>query len=65
MRSELSNTSIMRAMVLSKPGTPLVWTELPDRQPGPGQIRLQVAACGVHCTDLRAGRFHGAAVLMA
>jgi propanol-preferring alcohol dehydrogenase len=42
----------MQAMVLNKLGTPLVWTELPDRQPGPGQIRVQVLACGVCRTDL-------------
>jgi propanol-preferring alcohol dehydrogenase len=29
-----------------------VWTELPDRQPGPGEIRVKVAACGVCRTDL-------------
>jgi propanol-preferring alcohol dehydrogenase len=39
-------------MVLSKPKTPLVWTELPDRHPGPGQIRVKVLACGVCRTDL-------------
>ena len=42
----------MKAMVLSKPKTPLVWTELPDRHPGPGQIRVKVLACGVCRTDL-------------
>ena len=42
----------MKAMVLNKPGTPLVWTELPDRQPRPGQIRVKVLACGVCRTDL-------------
>jgi propanol-preferring alcohol dehydrogenase len=42
----------MHAMVLNKIGTPLVWTELADRQPGPGQIRVSVAACGVCRTDL-------------
>jgi propanol-preferring alcohol dehydrogenase len=42
----------MKAMVLEKPGAPLVWTELPDRQPGPGQIRVKVLACGVCRTDL-------------
>jgi len=31
---------------------PLAWTELPDRQPGPGQIRVKVLACGVCRTDL-------------
>jgi propanol-preferring alcohol dehydrogenase len=39
-------------MVLNKPRTPLVWTELADRQPGPGQIRVKVLACGVCRTDL-------------
>jgi propanol-preferring alcohol dehydrogenase len=42
----------MHAMVLNRIGTPLVWTELADRQPGPGQIRVSVAACGVCRTDL-------------
>ncbi len=42
----------MHAMVLNKLKTPLEWTELPDRQPGPGQIRVKVAACGVCRTDL-------------
>ena len=42
----------MNAMVLKRIGTALEWTELPDRQPGPGQIRVKVAACGVCRTDL-------------
>ena len=42
----------MHAMVLNEIGTPLGWTELPDRLPGPGQIRVSVAACGVCRTDL-------------
>jgi propanol-preferring alcohol dehydrogenase len=42
----------MYAMVLNQRGGPLEWTELPDRQPGPGQIRIKVAACGVCRTDL-------------
>jgi propanol-preferring alcohol dehydrogenase len=42
----------MQAMVLNKLKTPLIWTELPDRQPGPGQIRVTVSACGVCRTDL-------------
>jgi propanol-preferring alcohol dehydrogenase len=42
----------MHAMVLSQLGRPLQWMELPDRQPGPGEIRVQVAACGVCRTDL-------------
>jgi propanol-preferring alcohol dehydrogenase len=42
----------MKAMVLKEIGGPLQWTELPDRQPGPGEIRIEVAACGVCRTDL-------------
>jgi propanol-preferring alcohol dehydrogenase len=42
----------MKAMVLNKPGTPLEWTELPDRAPGPGEVRVKVLACGVCRTDL-------------
>ena len=39
-------------MVLKKLGVPLEWTELADRKPGPGEIQLKVAACGVCRTDL-------------
>ena len=42
----------MYAMVLKKVGTALEWTELADPQPGPGEIRVKVSACGVCHTDL-------------
>lgn len=42
----------MHAMVLNKIGAPLEWTEMPDRHPGPGQIRVRILACGVCRTDL-------------
>lgn len=42
----------MRAMVLEKPGTPLVERELPDPHPGKGEIRVRVLSCGVCRTDL-------------
>jgi propanol-preferring alcohol dehydrogenase len=42
----------MQAMVLNRPGAALEWTELADRQPGPGEVRVKVAACGVCRTDL-------------
>ena len=42
----------MYAMVLKKIGAALEWTELADPQPGPGEIRVKVAACGVCRTDL-------------
>ncbi len=39
-------------MVLEQPGQPLVLRELPVPEPGPGQVLLQVHACGVCRTDL-------------
>ncbi|SFB22918.1 zinc-dependent alcohol dehydrogenase family protein [Azotobacter beijerinckii] len=42
----------MRAMLLETLGQPLVLRELPDPQPGPGELRVRVNACGVCRTDL-------------
>src|ERR1700679_3622426 len=42
----------MRAIVLERPGEPLIETERPDPQPGPGQLLLRVSACAVCRTDL-------------
>jgi len=42
----------MQAMVITARGSPLQWTELPDRTPGPGQVRVRITACGVCRTDL-------------
>ena len=42
----------MRAMVLDRPGRPLVLRERPVPQPGPGEILVAVSACGVCRTDL-------------
>uniref|UniRef100_A0A7C1K3S7 alcohol dehydrogenase n=1 Tax=Thermomicrobium roseum TaxID=500 RepID=A0A7C1K3S7_THERO len=42
----------MRAMVLERPGQPLVLRELPIPEPGVGQVLLRVRACGVCRTDL-------------
>jgi propanol-preferring alcohol dehydrogenase len=42
----------MYAMVLKKIGTELEWNELADPNPGPGEIRVKMAACGVCRTDL-------------
>jgi len=42
----------MFAMQLKHIGEPLEWVELPDRVPGPGEIRVKVHACGVCRTDL-------------
>ena len=42
----------MRAMQLRQPHSPLVAVELPDREPGRDEIRIDVHACGVCRTDL-------------
>src|SRR4051794_39630893 len=42
----------VRAMVLDQARTPLREAELPDPEPGPGQVALRVHACGVCRTDL-------------
>jgi propanol-preferring alcohol dehydrogenase len=42
----------MRAMVLDAPRTPLVPRDLPAPTPGPGQVLVEVHACGVCRTDL-------------
>jgi propanol-preferring alcohol dehydrogenase len=42
----------MRAMVLDAPGRPLRAAELPEPEPGLGQIKVRVHACGVCRTDL-------------
>jgi propanol-preferring alcohol dehydrogenase len=42
----------MQAMILTRPGGALEWRELPDRQPGAGEIRVRIGACGVCRTDL-------------
>ena len=42
----------MRAMVLEAPGLALTAMDLPDPQPGPGQVLVEVKACGVCRTDL-------------
>jgi propanol-preferring alcohol dehydrogenase len=44
----------MRAAVARAFGQPLVVEERPIPEPGPGQIRVKIAACGVCHTDLHA-----------
>jgi alcohol dehydrogenase, propanol-preferring len=39
-------------MVLETPGRPLRPAQLPDPEPGPGELLLEVSACGVCRTDL-------------
>jgi propanol-preferring alcohol dehydrogenase len=42
----------MKAMVLDRPGLPLKLRDLPRPAPGPGQVLVRIAACGVCRTDL-------------
>jgi len=42
----------VRAMLLDAPGRPLRRADIPRPVPGPGQVLLAVAACGVCRTDL-------------
>jgi propanol-preferring alcohol dehydrogenase len=42
----------MHAMVLERPGAPLVLRERPLPAPGPGEVLIDIAACGVCRTDL-------------
>ena len=42
----------MRVMVLNRPGAALVLRECPIPQPGPGEILIEIEACGVCRTDL-------------
>ena len=48
----LNEEKPMKALMLNKPRTPRASTDLPDRQPGPGEIRVRVLACAVCRTDL-------------
>jgi len=44
----------MRAVVITEPGGPEVlrWDEVPDPEPGPGEVLIDVAAAGVNRADL-------------
>lgn len=61
----------MRAVVKPAPGPGAEWTTVPERQPGPGEVLLQLVAAGICGTDLHilkwnswaAGRVHPPRVL--
>jgi propanol-preferring alcohol dehydrogenase len=42
----------VRAALLDRPGAPLRLADVPDPEPGPGQVLVEVEACGVCRTDL-------------
>ena len=57
----------MRAIQITQTGGPevLVLRELPTPEPGPGQVLIQIEACGVNFIDvyLREGRYPVAAAV--
>jgi (R,R)-butanediol dehydrogenase/meso-butanediol dehydrogenase/diacetyl reductase len=42
----------MKAAVFRAPGEPLAIADVPDPTPGPGQLVLRVAGCGICGSDL-------------
>ena len=48
----MARPNMMRAMVMEAPGKPLRMREAPVPRPGPGEVLVQVEACGVCRTDL-------------
>lgn len=44
----------MHAIVITRPGAPdvLSWQEVPDPEPGPGEVLIDVAAAGINRADL-------------
>ena len=42
----------MRAMLFEGPGRPLRLADVPEPEPGPGQLLIEVLACGLCRTDL-------------
>lgn len=44
--------ALMRAMVLDRPGVPLAMREREAPVPGPGEVLIEISACGVCRTDL-------------
>lgn len=46
----------LRAYALSSPDTPPALTEVPLPAPGPGEVRLRIAACGLNFADLLMAR---------
>ncbi|MGD9932083.1 MAG: alcohol dehydrogenase catalytic domain-containing protein [Dehalococcoidia bacterium] len=53
----------MRAAVAEQPGQPVVIQDLPVPEPGPGEVALNIKACGVCYTDLRIIDALGAAAM--
>lgn len=51
----------MRAMIVTEPNGPFTLTDLPIPEPGPGQVRIKVEACGICHSDafVKTGGFPG------
>jgi putative PIG3 family NAD(P)H quinone oxidoreductase len=50
----------MRGVVITEPGGPevLMWSDVPDPEPGPGEVVLDIAAAGVNRADLMQRQGH-------
>jgi (R,R)-butanediol dehydrogenase/meso-butanediol dehydrogenase/diacetyl reductase len=49
----------MRAAIFHAPGQPLAISDVPDPEPGAGEVVIKIARCGVCGTDLHATSGHG------
>jgi len=47
----------MKACVYTAPGAPLELTELPDPEPGPGEMVVRVKNCGICGSDIHAAHY--------
>ncbi len=47
----------MKACVYTAPGAPLELTELPDPEPGPGEMVVRVKDCGICGSDIHAAHY--------
>jgi NADPH:quinone reductase-like Zn-dependent oxidoreductase len=54
-KGKIPETEIMKAVVLDRPGSPetLYVAEMPDPQPGPGEVRVKVHAAGLNPADYK------------
>lgn len=59
----MPETDAMRAVVYEAPGRPFILEDLPDPEPGRGEVLLKVSRCGVCGSDLHMTSGHGGMTL--
>lgn len=52
----MSGPVMVRAAIAHAPGEPLCIEEVAVREPGPGEVRVRIAACGICASDLHVWR---------